>query len=105
MNCGSLIKTCVLSCSLAAGLIACNSERLQGTYSDPMGSVILELRSGAKANFTFGGDVADCTYSASGKQLSVNCKGDAGATVFTIHDDGSLTGPPGAFMPTLRKQK
>lgn len=105
MNCRLLIKASVLSCTLAAGLMACNSEGLRGTYSDSMGSVILELKSGAKANFTFGGDVADCTYSASSKQLSVNCQGDAGATVFTIHDDGSLTGPPGTFMPTLRKQK
>ncbi len=105
MNCGSLIKTIVSSCALAAGMIACTSGALQGTYSDAMGSVLLELKSGSKANFTFQGDVADCTYSSNGKQLTVNCKGDAGTTVFTIHDDGSLTGPPGSFMPTLRKQK
>jgi hypothetical protein len=83
---------------------ACNSGP-SGTYSDTMGSVILELKSGGKANFTFQGDVADCTYSRSGKQLTVECKGPAGTTVFNIHDDGSLTGPPGSFIPALRKQK
>lgn len=76
-----------------------------GTYSDANGAVLLELKSGGKANITFMGDVADCTDSASGKQLTLDCKGPAGKIVFTIHDDGSLTGPPGSFMPMLRKQK
>ena len=106
MTTNSLTKALTVFCWLALCLTACTSGGgLEGTYSDTMGSVILELKSGAKANFTFGGDVADCTYSSSAKQLTVNCKGDAGTTVFTIHDDGSLTGPPGAFMPALRKQK
>jgi hypothetical protein len=70
-----------------------------------MGSVLLELKSGGKANFTFMGNVAECTYSSSGQQLALNCAGDAGATVFNIHDDGTLTGPPGSFMPALNKKK
>lgn len=83
---------------------ACSSGP-SGTYSDANGAVLLELKSEGKANFTFMGDVADCTHSASGNQLTLDCKGQAGKTVFTIHDDGSLTGPPGSFMPMLRKQK
>lgn len=86
---------------LASG---CNSGP-RGTYTDANGAVILELRSGGSANFTFMGDVQDCTYESSGKQLTLSCKGEAGKTVFNIHDDGSLTGPPGSFMPPLRKQK
>lgn len=82
----------------------CNSGP-RGVYSDAMGSVILELKSGGKANFTFMGDVQDCTYEGTGKQLTLSCKGEAGTTVFNIHDDGSLTGPAGSFMPPLRKQK
>jgi len=35
----------------------------------------------------------------------LDCKGDPGKVTFTIHDDGSLTGPPGTFMPALRKRK
>jgi hypothetical protein len=88
----------------AALTIGCTSGP-SGTYSDTMGSVILELKSGGKANITFMGEVADCTDSTSGNQLTLDCKGQAGKIVFTIHDDGSLTGPPGGFMPALRKQK
>jgi len=85
-------------------VFGCNSGP-RGVYSDANGALILELRSGGKANFTFMGDVQDCTYESGGKQLTLNCKGEAGTTVFNIHDDGSLTGPAGSFMPPLRKQK
>lgn len=85
-------------------LSGCKSS-MAGTYTDANGAVILELRSGGSANFTFMGDVQDCSYKSGGKQLTLSCKGDASPTVFAIHDDGSLTGPPGAFMPPLRKQK
>jgi len=86
-------------------LPGCRSS-MTGTYSDANGAVILELRSGGSANFTFMGDVEDCSYTSSGKQLTLTCKGSpAPTTVFNIHDDGSLTGPPGTFMPPLRKQK
>lgn len=83
---------------------ACNSGP-NGTYSDANGAVLLELKSGGKANLTFMGDVSDCTDSTSGNQLTLECKGPAGKIAFTIHDDGSLTGPPGGFMPMLRKEK
>jgi hypothetical protein len=78
---------------------------MAGTYSDANGAVILELRSGGSANFTFMGDVQDCSYKSGGNQLTLSCKGDASPAVLAIHDDGSLTGPPGTFMPPLRKQK
>ncbi len=93
-----------------AGLCAmvlpgCRSS-MAGTYSDANGAVILELRSGGSANFTFMGDVEDCSYKSGEKQLTLTCKGSpVPTTVFNIHDDGSLTGPPGTFMPPLRKQK
>jgi hypothetical protein len=95
--------------SVAAGtvvllLLGCNSG-LRGTYTDANGAVILELRSGGKANFTFMGDVQDCTYETSGKQLTLTCKGAGGKTVFSVHDDGSLTAVAGSFMPPLRKEK
>lgn len=84
---------------------ACKSG-VAGTYSDANGAVILELRSGGSASFTFMGDVEDCSYKSTDKQLTLTCKGSpVPTTVFNIHDDGSLTGPAGAFMPPLRKQK
>lgn len=95
--------------SISAGLCAmlatgCNSGP-RGTYSDTPGSTVLDLKSGGKANLTYMGDVADCTYTTSGKQLTLNCPGTAGTLVFTIHDNDTLTGPPGSFIPALRKQK
>lgn len=95
----SVVPTAVLMV-----LAACHSG-MSGTYSDANGAVILELRSGGKANFTFMGDVEDCSYDTSGKKLTLKCNGGLGTVAFAIHDDGSLTGPPGSFMPPLRKQK
>ena len=96
--------TTIISVTLTLLVCGCNSGP-RGVYSDANGAVILELRSGGSANFTFMGDVQDCSYKSSGKQLTLSCKGDVSPTVFAIHDDESLTGPPGAFMPPLRKQK
>ena len=93
----ALAGTAILAC------LACTSGP-SGTYSDTMGSVILELKGAGKANITFGGEVQECIYTSSGNKLTLNCKGDPTPTVFTIHDDGSLTGPPGGFMPALRKK-
>ena len=88
-----------------AALGGCGKS-MTGTYSDANGAVILELRSGGQASFTFMGDVENCTYESNAKQLTLTCKGSpAPVTVFNIHDDGSLTGPAGSFMPPLRKDK
>lgn len=97
--------TSLVSASVVLLMCGCNAGP-KGTYTDANGAVILELRSGGKANFTFMGDVEECTYESSGKQLTLTCKGSpAPVTVFNIHDDGSLTGPAGSFMPPLRKEK
>ena len=98
-----VLAAAVPACIVMA-LTACGSGPT-GTYSDQLGAVLLELKSGGKANFTYMGDVADCTHRTSGSKLTLTCKGEAGTTVFTIHDDGTLTGPPGSFMPPLRKRK
>lgn len=98
------IFTAVLAgASIIAGCAGCNS--VAGTYADQGGSILLELKSGGAASMTFMNDTATCTYSVSGQQLTLDCKGDAGKTVFTIHDDGSLTGPPNSLFPVLRKRK
>ena len=91
--------------SCLAALAGCGKS-MTGTYTDVNGAVILELRSGGQASFTFMGDVENCTYESNAKQLTLTCKGSpAPVTDFNIHDDGSLTGPPGTFMPPLRKEK
>jgi len=92
-----------LTVLLAAVTFGCGS--LKGTYSDFGDSTLLDLRSGGEAAFTFMGETAACTYTSSGSQLTLDCKPPLGKIVFTIHDDGSLTGPPGGFLPALRKKK
>ncbi|MBS0367003.1 MAG: hypothetical protein JSR67_14395 [Proteobacteria bacterium] len=99
----TLAAAAFLGCALFK-LSAC-SAGVPGTYTDANGAVILELRSGGDAQFTFMGDVEHCRYSSSGTVLTLNCKGDLGTVAFNLHDDGSLTGPPGSFMPPLRKVK
>ncbi len=99
----SLVLLLVTLASLAA-CDGCGSS-VQGTYSDPNGAFTLELKSGGNAAFTFMGQTAQCTYTVDGNKLMLDCKGDPGKVTFTIHDDGSLTGPPGTFMPALRKTK
>src|SRR5689334_506161 len=96
----------LLSAVLLLGLVvswtACGKS-VQGTYSDNAGAFVLELKSGGKASFTFAGETMPCTYKADGNQVALQCATDT--IVFTIHDDGSLTGPPGSFMGALRKTK
>jgi hypothetical protein len=85
---------------------ASSNDGIQGTYSDGPGTLILELRSGGKAEITDHGNSEPCTYAVSEKKLSLDCKGDWGKTAFAIHDDQSLTVVGSAFpMPALRKQK
>jgi hypothetical protein len=102
----SLRKKVVVIATLVcagSGLTGCGPD-IKGTYSDG-GSVILEVRSGGAATMTFMGESAPCTYVVSGSQLNLDCKGEAGKLTLTIHDDGSLVGPPGTFVPPLRKTK
>jgi hypothetical protein len=99
----NFILVAAIAC-LSLVFASCGSS-VTGTYSDASGSFMLELRSGGKAAFTFMGETASCTYAVDGTKLNLNCEGDAGKTVFTIHDDGSLTGPPGTLFPPLRKRK
>jgi hypothetical protein len=89
---------------LSIGLVACGSS-VKGTYSDATGSYVLDVKSGGAATLTFMGESAPCTYTVAGTQLGLDCHGEAGKTAFTMHDDGSLTGPPGTLIPALRKTK
>jgi hypothetical protein len=97
------IVSSVLVC-LSFAVVACGSN-LTGTYSDPSGAFVLELKSGGQANLTFAGQSAPCTYTVNGQSLALQCPGQAGALVLTIQSDGSLAGPPGTLIPALRKSK
>ena len=85
-------KPLFFTAGVCAMLLAGCKSSMAGTYSDANGAVILELRGGGSANFTFMGDVEDCSYKSGGRQLTLTCKGSpVPTTVFAIHDDGSLT--------------
>lgn len=88
-----------LSCVLAG----CSS--VTGTYEDEGNSFGLDVQSGGKATMTFMGMSVPCTYTTSGKQLTLNCQGQPANEIFTINSDGSLAPPPGTLIPVLKKTK
>lgn len=98
-------RTCTVTLAglvLSLVAVACGSGGIEGTYSNG-GPVMLELRSGGKADLTMMGEIEHCTWKSDEKQILLTCKGEA--LTFNRHDDGSLTGPPGSFIPTLKKEK
>ena len=80
---------------------ACGAGGLEGTYSTSAGNVVLELRSGGKANFTIMGETQACTWKADDSKVVLTCKGDSVNLV--RHDDGSLSGP--GFVGQMKKSK
>lgn len=100
----SRFRTLILA-ALASLAFLSGCSSLNGTYADPTGAIVLDLRSGDKASLTFMGETASCGWTSSGKQITLNCPGQAGKTIFTVGDDGSLSGPPGSLIPALQKRK
>ena len=80
--------------------VACG-DKLEGTYSNVAGNVMLELRSGGKADMTLNGETQHYGWKADSKKITVTCSGDS--MDFGIHDDGSLTGP--TMVGVMRKSK
>jgi hypothetical protein len=101
-----LLKLMLIGCLVCAGvgLSGCGRS-VKGTYADTTGSYVLNVKSGSAATLTFLGASTPCTYAVSGDQLYLDCHGQSGKVAFTIHNDGSLTGPPGTVIPALRKAK
>lgn len=88
----------------AAGLsalsIACGSK-LDGTYTNPSGIVMLELRSGGKATMGLGGETRECSHAEEGKQVRLTCGGEK--ITLRINDDGTLFAP--GFIGVMKKSK
>jgi hypothetical protein len=83
----ALITSVIASCS--------SKSKIEGTYSQSAGGmpVVLDLKSGGKATFSMAGEDLVCTYQVNGNKLMVDCSPKGEKIDFTIHDDGSLTGP------------
>ena len=90
--------------TLGLGALGGCGSGVRGTYSDQSGAFVLDLKSGGKASFTIPGDAISCNYQVKGESLTLDCPGGSGKLDFTIHGDGSVTGPRDGFMPALRKK-
>lgn len=83
--------------------LGCGGGVAGNTYIDNGGVVQVEFKSGGKAYVSTGPVSHTCSYTESGKTVTLNCDGDK--TVFTVDDDGSLNGPQGGFLGRLNKKK
>jgi hypothetical protein len=95
----------VVACAILAttGCEGCGS-RVPGTYSDPTGGIVLDLKSGGTATLTFAGETATCPYTSSSDQVVLNCQGQPGKVVLSFDKEGALVGPPGSILPPLKKK-
>lgn len=95
----------VLTVSLIGALVAltgCGSRVQGSTYEGNGGVVKIEFKSGGKAYVSTGPVTTTCSYSESGKKVTMICESDT--TVFSVEDD-ALNGPPGGFLTRLTKKK
>ncbi len=83
--------------------IGCSGKVEGNTYEGNGGVVRVEFKSGGKAYVSAGPATTTCTYSESGKTLTLICEGDK--TIFTVEDDGALSGPPDGLLTRLTKKK
>jgi hypothetical protein len=95
----------VRAVSLVAALgamIGCGSKVSGDTYEGNGGVVKIEFKSGGKAYVSTGPVTNTCSYSESGKKISLVCEGDT--TEFSVEDD-ALNGPPDGLLARLTKKK
>ncbi len=95
----------VLAFSLIAAFgttIGCGSKVEGSTYEGNGGVVKIEFKAGGKAYVSTGPVATPCSYSESGKKVSLICEGDT--TVFSVEDE-ALNGPPGGMLTRLTKKK
>jgi hypothetical protein len=83
-------------------LTGCGGKVQGKTYQDNGGVVKIEFKSGGKAYVSAGPATTTCTYSEDGNKVTMICEGDK--TVFTVEDDGALSGPPDGLMTRLTKK-
>jgi hypothetical protein len=87
----------------SGSLTGCGDKVEGNTYAGNGGVVQIEFKSGGKAYVSTGPVSTPCTYTASGKTVTLVCEGDK--TVFTVDDDGALNGPQGGMLGRLTKKK
>lgn len=95
--------TVCIAMALGCLLTGCGSSVSGHTYHDNGGVVRVEFKSGGKAFVSIGSMSHECTYSESGKNVSMDCDGEK--LSFTVQDDGALAGPPDGYMARLTPVK
>jgi hypothetical protein len=83
--------TGAVALSIAIVAAGCESKRIEGTYADATGTIVLELKKGGAARFTDPTRSEECTYSVAADTIPLTCP--AGEHLFAIGQDGSLTTP------------
>ena len=86
--------------AVLTALAACGSK-LDGTYTNPSGIVMHELRSGGKATMGLGGETRECAHAEEGKQIRLTCGKEN--ILLRINDDGTLFAP--GFIGVMKKSK
>jgi hypothetical protein len=90
----------VAACLTLAG---CAGSVSGSTYQNANGMIQVEFKSGGKAFTSLSGMTTSCSYKEESRKVTLECEGDK--TVFTVNDDGSLSGPPTGFLARLTKKK
>jgi hypothetical protein len=99
---GSRVVALAVIGVLGAG-IGCGGKVEGNTYEGNGGMIKIEFKSGGKAFLSAGPATTTCTYTEDGKTVTMICVGDK--TVFTVEDDGALSGPPDGLLTRLTKKK
>ena len=77
--------------------------KVEGTYENAQANASIEFMPGGKAHFSLYGAGGDCTYKVEGNKVTVTIEKEP--VVFTINDDGSLSGPAEGYFSRLKKKK
>lgn len=85
--------------ALSAFLGSCGDAVTGHIYQNNGGVVQVEFRSAGRAFVSAGTVVHRCTYSESGRSVSLVCNGET--TNFKVQDDGALVGPANGLMARL----
>jgi|SRR6478736_7161587 len=101
---GSSNVLLVLAMGVLTSAIACGGGVKGNTYVDNGNVVQIEFKSDGKAYMSMGPVTNTCTYTESGKNITLNC-GPGETLAFTLDDDGGLNGPPGGMVSRLTKKK
>jgi hypothetical protein len=85
------VATFAIVLSIATLTVGCKGNRIEGTYADASGTIVLELKTGGRAQFTNRTSSEACTYHVTTDTIPVICP--AGDHMFVMGQDGRLTAP------------